>query len=89
MHKGRKGEIQISEEGKYLFAFTSYKTFLFKLLMVETWRKKLQRERESFLFQITCLFQKKQFVKSHSVNLSTQHCILFFAENLNLKVEAL
>ena len=36
MHKGRKGEIQISEEGKYLFAFTSYETFLFKLLMVET-----------------------------------------------------
>ena len=50
-----KGEMQISEEGKYLFAFTSYKTFLFKLSMVDT-------EREFFLSQITCLFQKRIYL---------------------------
>ena len=32
--------------------------------------------------------KKKLFVQIHSVNLSTKNCVLFFAENWNLKVEA-
>ena len=48
-------------------------------------------EKKNRLDMITCLFQKKKqlFVQSHSVILRTKNRVLiFFAENWNLKVEA-
>ena len=61
-----------------------------------TRRLYLNNIRLLFMFQymssitsyITCLFKKKLFEQSHSVDLCTENSVLFFEENWNLKVKA-
>ena len=44
---------------------------------------------EITMWKVTCLYKKRLFVQSHSVNLSTKKKrVLFFVEHWNLKVEA-
>ena len=49
---------------------------------------KLLSEPQFITDKVACRFQKQLFVQSHSVIVSTINRVLFFAENWNLKVEA-